>query len=52
MARDLAGSDPEAQARVRLVEDRSFLSAGAGGDGSRGSEMRVAPRLIPSGAQP
>jgi hypothetical protein len=31
MARDLAGSDPEAQARVRLVEDRSPRSAAAGG---------------------
>ena len=30
MARDLAGSDPEAQARVRLVEDRSSRSAAAG----------------------
>jgi hypothetical protein len=36
MARDLAGSDPEAQARVRLVEDRSSRSAAAGGDGRRG----------------
>ena len=31
LARDLAGSDPEAQARVRLVEDRSPRSAVAGG---------------------
>ena len=36
MARDLAGSDPEAQARVRLVEDRSSRSAAAGGDGRQG----------------
>jgi hypothetical protein len=36
MARDLAGSDPEAQARVRLVEDRSSRSAAAGGDSRRG----------------
>ena len=36
MARDLAGSDPEAQARVRLVEDRSSRSAVAGGDGRQG----------------
>ena len=32
MARDLAGSDPEAQARVRLVEDRSPRSAAVGRD--------------------
>jgi hypothetical protein len=31
IARDLAGPDPEAQARVRLVADRSFHSAAAGG---------------------
>ncbi|SRR5712692_4355564 len=31
IARDLAGSDPEAQARVRLVEDRSSRTAVAGG---------------------
>jgi hypothetical protein len=36
MARDMAGSDPEAQARVRLVEDRSSRSAAAGGDGRHG----------------
>ncbi len=36
MARDLAGSDPEAQARVRLVEDRSSRSAAAGGAGRQG----------------
>ena len=36
MARDLAGSDPEAQARVRLVEDRSSRVAAAGGDGRQG----------------
>jgi hypothetical protein len=36
MARDLAGSDPEAQARVRRVEDRSSRSAAAGGDGRQG----------------
>jgi len=30
MARDLAGSDPEAQARVRMVADRSSRSAEAG----------------------
>jgi hypothetical protein len=39
MARDLAGSDPEAQARVRLVEDRSSRSAAAGWDG--GAPARV-----------
>jgi hypothetical protein len=32
LARDLAGSDPDAQARVRLVEDRSSHSAAAGRD--------------------
>ncbi len=52
MARDLAGSDPEAQARVRLVEDRSSRSAAAGGTADRGSEMRVAPALTKSGTQP
>ena len=52
MARDLAGSDPEAQARVRLVEDRSSRSAAAGGDGGQESDMGVAPRVIPAGAQP
>ena len=31
IARDLAGSDPEAQARVRLVADRSLRSAAADG---------------------
>ena len=31
IARDLAGSDPEAHARVRLVADRSNHSAAAGG---------------------
>jgi hypothetical protein len=36
MARELAGSDPEAQARVRRVEDRSSRSAAAGGDGRQG----------------
>jgi hypothetical protein len=36
MARDLAGSDPEAQARVRMVADRSSGSAAAGGDGRQG----------------
>ncbi len=36
MARDLAGSDPEAQARVRLLEDRSSRSAAAGGPGRQG----------------
>jgi hypothetical protein len=36
MARDLAGSDPGAQARVRLVEDRSSRSAVAAGDGGQG----------------
>ena len=36
MARDLAGSDPEARARVRLVEDRSSRSAAAGGHGRQG----------------
>ena len=36
MARDLAGSDPESQARVRLVEDRSSRSAASGGDGRQG----------------
>lgn len=36
MARDLAGSDPEAQARVRLVEDRSSRSAADGADGRQG----------------
>jgi hypothetical protein len=36
MARDLAGSDPEAQARVRLVEDPSSRSAAAGGGGRQG----------------
>lgn len=36
MARDLAGSDPEAQARVRLVEYRSSRSAAAGADGRQG----------------
>ena len=36
MARDLAASDPEAQARVRLVENRSSRSAAAGGDGRQG----------------
>jgi len=36
MARDLAGSDPAAQARVRLVENRSSRSAATGGDGRQG----------------
>lgn len=36
MARDLAGSDPEAQARVHRVEDRLSRSAAAGGDGRQG----------------
>jgi len=36
IARDLAGSDPWAQARVRLVADRSSSSAAAGGDGGQG----------------
>ena len=31
IARDLAGPDPEAQARVRLVADPSSRSAAAGG---------------------
>jgi hypothetical protein len=36
LARDLAGSDPEAQARVRMAADRSSRSAAAGGDGGQG----------------
>lgn len=36
IARDLAGSDPEAQARVRLVADRSSRSAAARGDDRQG----------------
>jgi hypothetical protein len=36
IARGLAGSDPEAQARVRLVDDRSSRGAAAGGDGRQG----------------
>ena len=36
LARDLAGSDPEAQARVHRVEDRSSRSAGTGGERAAG----------------
>ena len=36
MARELAGSDPQAQARVRLLEGRLSPSAAAGGDGTEG----------------
>ena len=36
MARDLADQDPEAQARVRLVEDRSSRGAAAGGERAAG----------------
>jgi hypothetical protein len=35
LARDLAGSDPEAQARVRMVADRWSRSAAAGRDGNQ-----------------
>lgn len=36
LARDLAGSDPEAQARVRMAADRSSRSGAAGADGRQG----------------
>lgn len=37
MARDLAGSDPEAQKRVNRVEDRASQSAAAGGERAAGA---------------